>query len=87
MVRCLLLCTITDHRGRFDIDWSGIVQESSKNRPGGGGWLERSSEGRRDGGEGPCLSLQDGTSKDGRAKRHLDVNFVEGEGREHGLWL
>jgi hypothetical protein len=74
VVRCLLLCTITDHRGRFDIDWGGIVQESSKGRPGGGCGLEGSSEGGRDGGQGPSLSLKDGTSEDGRAKRHLDLS-------------
>jgi hypothetical protein len=77
MVRCLLLCTITDHRGRFDIDWGSIVEESSKSGPGGVCGFERRSEGGRDGGQGPGLSLKDGTSKDGRAKRHLDVSSAE----------
>jgi hypothetical protein len=80
MVRCLLLCTITDHRGRFDIDWSGVVQESSKGRPGGGCRFEGRSEGGRDGGQGPSLGLEDGTSKDGRAKRHLKVSSIEEKG-------
>jgi hypothetical protein len=74
MMRCLLLSTITDHRGRFDIDWSSIVEESSKSGPGGDCGFEGSSEGRRNGGQGPSLSLEDGTSKDGRAKRHLDIS-------------
>jgi len=77
MVRCLLLSTITDHRGRFEIDWSGIVEESSKHGPGGGSGFEGSLEGRRDGGQGPSLSLEDGPSKDGRAKRHLEVSAAE----------
>ena len=81
MVRCLLLSTITDHRGRFEIDWSGIVEESSKGRPGGASGPEGSSEGGGDGGQGPSLSLEDGTSKDGRAKRHLDVRSAEGKER------
>lgn len=82
MVRCLLLSTITDHRGRFEIDWSGIVEESSKHGPGGGSGFEGSSEGRRDGGQGPSLSLEDGPSKDGRAKRHLEVSAAEERGKE-----
>jgi hypothetical protein len=77
MMRCLLLSTITDHRGRFDIDWSSIVEEASKSGPGGDCGFERRSEGGRDGGQGPSLGLEDGTSKDGRAKRHLDVSSAE----------
>jgi hypothetical protein len=85
-MRCLLLA-VTDNRARTDVSWGGVVQESSKGGSGGGCRFEGSSEGRRDGGQGPSLSLEDGTSEDGRAKRHLDVSSAEGEEGEHGLWL
>ena len=81
MVRRLLLA-ITDNRARTDISWGGVVQESSKGRPDGGCSFERSPEGGRDGGQGPSLSLEDGASKDCRAKRHLNVSLAEEEGRE-----
>ena len=84
MVRCLLL-SVTDHRARTNVDWSGVVEESSKHGPGGGGGLEGSSEGRRDGGQSPSLGLEDGTSEDGRAKRHLDVSSAEGKERARTL--
>jgi len=86
MMRRLLLA-VTDHRARTDVSWGGSVQESSKGRPGSGCRFERSSDGGRDGGQGPSLSLEDGTSEDGRAKRHLNVSLAEEEGREHGPWL
>jgi len=77
MVRCLLL-SVTDHRARTDVDWGGVVEESSEHGPGRGRGLEGSSEGGRDGGQSPVLGLEDGTSEDGRAKRHLDVSSANG---------
>jgi len=73
MVRCFLL-SVTDHRARTNVDWGGVVEESSKHGPSRGCGLEGSLEGGRDGGQGPSLGLEDGTSKDGRAKRHLNVS-------------
>lgn len=83
MVRCFLL--FADERRRTDIDWSGVVQKSSKSRSGKDCGFDGSSERRGDGGEGPSLGLEDGVSEDGRSKRHLDVSPNPPEGREHGL--
>lgn len=82
-MRCFLL--FTNERGRTDIDWSGIVQKSSKSRSGRDSGFEGGSERRGDGGEGPSLGLEDGASEDGRSKRHLNVSRNLREGREHGL--